>query len=131
MDSQSLVATLHRLASQYMNADWIGRLILSDIRQTTQEPSLSYDEIANLWKIYYPKEDTEERTANITLIYFKGKPETKQRQHTRPKQIPEQAPVYGEQWRKDTYEIFEATPPENYSPDDFPANKPGPDNIIW
>jgi hypothetical protein len=131
MDQQPLAQTLHRLAESDMNADWIGRIILSDVKLTTQTPNLTYKEIEQLWQIYYPKETTEERTPNITLIYFKGKPQTTQTRNKREPIIPTEAPVYGEQWRKDTYQEFEASPKENYHPDDFPANKPGPDNIIW
>ena len=124
MDQNALAQVLLRLARQDVNADNIGRLLISDCRSETYNPTLNGAEITRLFKLYYPAITVEARTENVILIYFDTKPEVRKRRSKAP-------PVKRiiNNFRASTENIFH--PEKLRDPEEFYAPKPDEQNVIW
>jgi hypothetical protein len=124
MDSKSLAQTLHRIAQREVNMDNVGRLILSEAKRDVNIPNLTFEAINGLWQKYYPNEDIDE-SCGVIRVYFDGKQILKNIRHTR-------APINVEMetYPVDNEETFTASKLEVYD-QDFPANKPDSQNVIW
>jgi len=75
MERRALAQTLHRLARQD-SIDDVGRLFLRELKYEIQQ-SLSFKEITELFKEFYPEATVYEATDRLVLIYFNGRQTTK------------------------------------------------------
>ena len=75
MDRKSLAQTLYRLARQDCIDD-VGRLFLRELKYEIQQ-TLSFKEIFELFKEFYPEATVYEATDRLVLIYFYGRSSTK------------------------------------------------------
>lgn len=72
MEEGALARTLYRLARRDVSPSNVGRLLLSDLRTELQHP-LTFMDIQQVFKFYYPMMTVERATDNVVLVYFDGK----------------------------------------------------------
>lgn len=119
-----IAKTLHRLALADRTLENVGRLIISECRQTLNIPSLTGEAIIAALKEHYPKYDYDLRTQTCLLIYFDGKTALQTKRSHRPPY-----PIIANNFNADTSNL--CRPEKHCAPEEIKAAKTDQQNIIW
>lgn len=122
MEQKHLAQVLHQMALTDQ-IDYIGRLFLAEARKETHTPNLTFQQIQQLWHTYYPQEDVDE-SCGVIRIYFDGKYTTQNIRKTREPVNLVICEVHADTSNEFTIEKYQ-------DPEEFAANKPDEQNVVW
>ncbi len=122
MEGKLLGRALHSMA-ECDQFDNIGRLFISEAKKETNTPTLSFEQIQQLWRTHYPNEDVDE-SCGVIRVYFFGK-ETAQ--NIRSARAPSKYVIC----ELPADKTDEYKPEQFENPEEFQARQPDKNNVLW